>query len=672
MLLIVMDNFRNFDLFVKEQYDLVSTLELMRMIRFGMLLFCCLLTLTTASAQTMINGQINTIYRAVTSINTVTNSVTTSTAPSLAIGDTVLLIQMKGATISRANDATFGNVSSLGSAGAYELNIVCNVNGNDVTLERNLSNTYDVSGYVQLIRVPNYQNVIVNGMVTGQAWNGSTGGVLVMRASGWIRMNQDFNMNGAGFRGGWDHSNYAACNCTCGSGQFANFFFNTADCRGADKGEGIADSLASSAFGKGKESNGGGGGNDHNGGGGGGGNYGIGGNGGTSNNPTCFFGAYCHGQHPGVGGISLNSAGFLSGAMNRIFMGGGGGSGHDNNGTGTPGTRGGGIIILMADSINLNGFTIFARGISVPNPQATSDGSGGGGAGGTVILDVRAIRDAVSTINVSGGNGGNDSWTVNTQGCKGPGGGGGGGLIWSRTTLPVNVNKLLNGGLNGTNCSGANGAQAGGVGGLMTGMNMAISSSINPICIFPVEYQYFEATLVEGQGVRLDWATASETRNNGFEIQRSTDGIHFSGIATQPSRAQGGQGQDYSAWDATPQPGSNWYRLKQLDIDGRSSLSEVRVVVAGAGAFELSQVYPNPASLSQGLHVNLYAGTDSQLRLTLRDMAGRSLSEQKINVVSGLNELSLPTDRLATGSYMLEVQGNTGRRVVRRFQVIGE
>lgn len=644
----------------------------MRMSHFGMILFACLMPLAAAWGQTSISGQINTIYRAVSSINIASNTVTTSTAPSLVVGDTVLLIQMKGATISRTNDATFGDVTSLGSAGAYEINIVCAVNGNDVTLERNFTNTYNTAGYLQLIKIPSYQNVIVSGMVTGQPWDGSTGGVLVMRASGWIRMNQDFNMNAAGFKGGWDYSNYAACNCTCGSGQFANFFFNTANCRGGDKGEGIADSLAASAFGKGKESNGGGGGNDHNGGGGGGGNYGIGGNGGVSNNPTCFFGAYCHGQNPGVGGISLNSAGFLSGAMNRIFMGGGGGAGHDNNGTGTGGVRGAGIIIIMADSLNLNGFTIFARGASVPNPQATSDGSGGGGAGGTVVLDVRAIRDAASTINVAGGNGGSDSWTVNVQGCKGPGGGGGGGLIWSRNVLPVNVNKIINGGLNGTNCSGANGAQPGGTGGVMTGIAMSISSSINPICILPVEYRYFEAELIEGQGVRLDWGTASETRNNGFEVQRSTDGIHFSAIQVVASRSQGGQGHEYSTWDLQPQPGSNWYRLRQMDMNGLSSLSEVRVVVAGAGEFELSQVYPNPVSLSQDLHVNLYAGTAGELKLTLRDMAGRSLSEQHIAVTSGMNELTLPIDKLATGSYMLEVQGKAGRRAVRRFHVIGE
>lgn len=642
------------------------------MIRIGILFCCCLLSLNAAWGQTSISGQINTIYRAVSSINAAGNIITTSIAPSVAVGDTVLIIQMKGATISRNNDATFGDVTALGSAGAYELNIVCGVSGNDVTLERNLANTYNTAGYVQMIRVPNYQNVIVSGMVTGQPWNGSTGGVLVLRASGWIRMNQDFNMNAAGFKGGWDYSNYAACNCTCGSGQFANFFFSTANCRGGDKGEGIADSLATSAFGKGKESNGGGGGNDHNGGGGGGGNFGAGGNGGNSNNPTCFFGAYCHGLNPGIGGISLNAAGFLSPAMNRIYMGGGGGAGHDNNGTGTPGVPGGGIIILMADSLNLNGFTIFARGGSVPNPQATSDGSGGGGAGGTVVLDVRAIRDAVSTINASGGNGGSDSWTVNTQGCKGPGGGGGGGLIWSRNPLPVNVNKIVNGGANGTNCSGANGAQPGGVGGIMTGMTLAVSSSVFPPCLLPVEYSYFEATLVEGQGVRLDWATASETRNNGFEIQRSTDGIHFEAIQMVASRSVGGQGQDYVAWDAQPQPGSNWYRLRQMDMNGLSSLSEVRVIVAGQGEFELSQVYPNPVSISQSLHVNVYAGAAGELRMVLRDMTGRAIAAETRSVTSGMNELELPIGKLATGSYLLEVQGQAGRRAVRRFNVLGE
>jgi hypothetical protein len=641
----------------------------MRMCRIIFFLACCLLCGFSAHGQSSISGTVNTIYRAVSSISTVTNTVTTSTAPSLAVGDTVLLIQMKGATISRNNDATFGDVTSLGAAGRYEFNIVCGVSGNDVTLERNLSNAYNPSAYLQLIKVPNYQNAIVTGTLTGQAWNGTTGGVLVLRAAGWIRFNADINMNGAGFKGGWDYSNYAACNCTCGSGQFANFFFNSSNCRGADKGEGIADSLIASAFGKGKESNGGGGGNDHNGGGGGGGNFGIGGNGGISNAPTCFLGAYCHGLNPGVGGLSLNTAGFLSTVQNRIFMGGGGGAGHDNNGTGTPGTPGGGIVIVIADSINLNGFSILSRGNSVPNPQATSDGSGGGGAGGTIVLDVRSIRDAVSTLNVSGGNGGSDSWTVNTQGCKGPGGGGGGGLIWSRFTLPVNVNKVLAGGVNGTNCSGASGAQPGANGGMMTGAALAVSSSVYPPCLLPVEYAYFEAALVEGQGVRLDWETASETHNNGFEIQRSTDGIQFSPILTLPSRSQGGQGQTYTAWDATPQPGSNWYRLRQIDMNGTSSLSEVRVVVAGAGEFEISQVYPNPLSRYQALHVKVYAGAPGDLQLSILDMTGRMVSATSHPVVSGINEVELAIDQLAMGSYLLEVKGKAGRRVVRRFTV---
>jgi hypothetical protein len=188
----------------------------------------------------------------------------------------------------------------------------------------------------------------------------------------------------------------------------------------------------------------------------------------------------------------------------------------------------------------------------------------------------------------------------------------------------------------------------------------------------PVEYSYFEATLVEGQGVRLDWATASETRNNGFEIQRSTDGIHFEAIQMVASRSVGGQGQDYVAWDAQPQPGSNWYRLRQMDMNGLSSLSEVRVIVAGQGEFELSQVYPNPVSISQSLHVNVYAGAAGELRMVLRDMTGRAIAAETRSVTSGMNELELPIGKLATGSYLLEVQGQAGRRAVRRFNVLGE
>jgi hypothetical protein len=623
------------------------------------------------SQSTNVSGIVNSVLSAVSAINPVSNSVTLTDPSGFAPGDSVLIIQMKGATMNTANAATFGDISAINSAGKYEINVICSVTGSDVVMERNFLNTYSVAGRVQLIKIPSYNAVVVNGTVSAQPWNGSTGGVVIFSAREWVRLDADIDVSGQGFRNGWDHSNYAGqgCDCNCAGGQYTNFYYPVFSCRAADKGEGIADSVATMEFGKGKESTGGGGGNDHNAGGGGGSNFGVGGNGGTSNAPTCFAGAYCRGLNFGFGGVSLNATGFISNAQNRIFLGGGGGSGHDNNGTGTAGARGGGIVIILADSLHLNSRTINARGRS-QSIFATSDGSGGGGAGGTVVIDARVVQNVAGVINVSGGAGGTDSWTVNTQGCKGPGGGGGGGLIWSKNVIPAAITTLMGGGTNGTNCSGANGAQAGGTGGMLNSLVIPVSGSTFPPCVLPVEYSYFTATPEEGTGIILAWGTSNEQRNRLFKIEHSADGQRFSPLATVQSTSAYGEGREYSYLDRKPVNGTNWYRIKQVDANGASAYSEVRMVVFGAGETVIGSVYPNPVRTQNTLNLDVYAMQSADASMRIHDIAGRLISEKSFALEAGNNTLQLPLQSWSAGSYMLELHIDGQRAIYRRFSVV--
>ncbi|HHG83983.1 MAG TPA: hypothetical protein ENJ82_04475, partial [Bacteroidetes bacterium] len=240
-------------------------------------------------------GTLNQLKVRVTNVNNSNNSVNVSSAAGFALGDTVLLIQMKGATVNETNTASFGNINDIGNAGQYEFATICDVTGNTITFTNNILNTYTISGHVQLIQVPVYQNVVVGGTLRGDAWdlNTGTGGVMVVVARGWLRMNAPARMNGTGFRGGWDLNSYAPCDCNCSFGggpTFTDYHYNSGNCRSSSKGESIADSVSGKEFGKGKLAAGGGGGNDHNAGGGGGGNYGAGGVGGITLNPSCFFG----------------------------------------------------------------------------------------------------------------------------------------------------------------------------------------------------------------------------------------------------------------------------------------------------------------------------------------------------------------------------------------------
>lgn len=388
--------------------------------RFLLILFFLLRGVFT-SAQ--ISGIVNT-YTPVTGISC--NTITVQSPAGFSTGDHVLLIQMKGATIDQTNTTAFGTVVNYGDCGHYEFGTIASISGSTILLQYNLLNTYTVSGSVQLIRVPHYTDVTVSGTLTAQSWNGSTGGVLVIDVAGILTLNAPIMASSTGFRGAFGCNNPGGF---CGLG-YTDYFYAVSSGNGAEKGEGITVAGINQDGGMGALANGGGGGNKHNSGGGGGGNGSGGGNGGKE-------ATFCTGSD--VGGRGGKQLDYTTG---RIFLGGGGGSPDHNDGVGSPGTNGGGIIILRAATMIANGQFIESNGGDVTLVQNwIGDGAGGAGAGGTILLDVQTYTGSL-TVNASGGYGGDQhaSWGS----CFGPGGGGGtGAFLLSGSTTPAALTVVL-------------------------------------------------------------------------------------------------------------------------------------------------------------------------------------------------------------------------------------
>ena len=384
---------------------------------------------------------------------TVSTTPTGSAAP-IATGDILLLMQMQGATMSTANNATYGTVSAA-TAGTYEYAVAAGPvsTTGSLALARPLTNTYTYTASTstsipfqqfQVIRIPQYSALTVSGAVTGLAWNGSTGGVLALEVAGAAMFNPgaSLTMDGKGFRGGVAITNGS-------DGANSDYLSSTADSY-SSKGEGIGGSpfqvysnnaassggpltyqdYAGGSYARGQAANGGGGGNRVGGyspGGGGGANGGTGGTGqgdGNGTNTTTSLG--------GDGGSAVTIVPATS-----LYLGGGGGGGVNSTTTFLPssGSTGGGIIILRAGTASGTA-TISANGSS--GQALANGGGGGGGAGGTVVLNAASL--ATLTVNASGGNGGNSS-------SNGNGGGGGGGAIFSNTAVS---SSAATAGANGT------------------------------------------------------------------------------------------------------------------------------------------------------------------------------------------------------------------------------
>lgn len=369
------------------------------------LIFSCV----SAVAQTQISGVVN-IYTPVLAIpSSCGQDLYVESSTGFKPGDRVVIMQMKGAAINTSDSPQFGDVIQLGSCGNVEFASVKSVVGRMITLNARLVNTYDVTAAVQLIRVAEYTSAVIAGTVRPQPWNGRTGGVVVIEASGTLTFNADIDASGSGFRGGARSVNYASCSRV-------GYIYPMATGFGAQKGEGIADWQTVYEAGRGKLVNGGGGGVDHNSGGGGGSNAGAGGRGGDQ-----YTGCGRATTNGGMGGAPLPYARNLP----KIYLGGGGGGGHQNNNVGTNGANGGGIVIIRAGVIMGNAHVVNASGSSVV-AVAANDAGGGGGAGGAVWIDCPVFASAL-TANVQGGAGG----SANTSVAHGVGGGGGGGVVLS-------------------------------------------------------------------------------------------------------------------------------------------------------------------------------------------------------------------------------------------------
>lgn len=643
-------------------------------------LWCLLLWLggmMLLAQPTSLGGTLSLDASAVTAIDPANASVTVANAAPFASGDRVLLIQMQGASISTANDSSFGNLSAFNGAGNYELNVVCDVRpGNEIVLENTLAGTYASSGVgsagLQLIEVPQYDDVNINNTLTAPAWNGSTGGVLIFEAAGTVTLNADIDMSGQGFRGGAyldmdvDEPGVICSNFfPFANTRFMAYHYTLADQDGADKGEGIAPKAVGQEYGRGHQSNGGGGGNEHDAGGGGGANYGVGGIGGER------LAGSCNGEFPGIGGLSLAGAGYLS-ANQGIFMGGGGGAGHSNNEINDPdypGGDGGGIVILVADQVVGNGHTIRANGegFSVMGGAAFNDGGSGGGGGGTVILHVNGLTGAL-TAEARGGKGTDvNSASPSGSGCSGAGGGGGGGVVWTNVALAGLTTDVVGGpaGFDNNGACGTATSAPGSTGAALTGYTLPTSTTTNAACVLPVELLRFTAEL-RGEAVALRWVSLAEVNHAYYQVERHEAARGWVALGQVAGQGEQRQGAAYRFQDLLPQPGDNQYRLAMYSLDGRVSYSAQVVVAYQPGrALRLLQVWTTDGQPHARIHLPLA----QPWQFVLKDVQGRVIQQQWESADQpGPQLVPLQAQPLTPGVYLLSVQ-QAGQRVVQRLMV---
>ena len=187
------------------------------------------------------------------------------------------------------------------------------------------------------------------------------------------------------------------------------------------------------------------------------------------------------------------------------------------------------------------------------------------------------------------------------------------------------------------------------VGNDFTGHDIERSTGCQASQALPVELTHFQAQLRSNQTTQLDWQTATELNNAGFEVERSQDARSWQKIGFVEGRGTTNEPQDYRLVDPDPRPGLNYYRLKQIDYDGQFEYSPVRSVRLEGLAVH---IFPNPVAERSELNVN-FTTTPSRGNTSLRifDISGQLMQQMPLS--GQYNRVDI--GQLPAGVYFVEV-----------------
>jgi hypothetical protein len=198
-------------------------------------------------------------------------------------------------------------------------------------------------------------------------------------------------------------------------------------------------------------------------------------------------------------------------------------------------------------------------------------------------------------------------------------------------------------------------------------LSNSVVKALDPVsCIgLPVEFKSFTATR-NRSNVIVKWETASEQNNSGFAVERNINGI-WEQVAFVPSQAAAAAGNSssvlsYQFIDLNNAKGITQYRIKQIDLDAKSSLSEIRSV-RGDGQKGKTIIYPNPTADGK---VNIVFEENNVSRdISVSDMTGRTIKQMK-----GVTANNITIENLTPGMYSLRIViPGTGEQTVEKIVV---
>lgn len=167
------------------------------------------------------------------------------------------------------------------------------------------------------------------------------------------------------------------------------------------------------------------------------------------------------------------------------------------------------------------------------------------------------------------------------------------------------------------------------------------------IVALPVKFLGFTVTS-QSKNVLVEWATAQEINSNFFDVQRSENGSDWHTITSVRAAGNSTTSRTYSFTDKTATAQVEYYRIRQVDIDGEYSITPVRTIKNEAGSSEITV-----NAISNSLYVHFPQQVNSSVIVSLVSMNGQVVSQS--NLKTPVGQVVVPVKSEMTGIYVVSV-----------------
>lgn len=181
----------------------------------------------------------------------------------------------------------------------------------------------------------------------------------------------------------------------------------------------------------------------------------------------------------------------------------------------------------------------------------------------------------------------------------------------------------------------------------------------------PVELIAFNATALNDRHVLTDWITVSEINSDYFVVERTTDGVQFEAIGTMDAVGTTSDQNHYEMIDEHALAGTSYYRLKEVDLDGTFTYSELKSV--NFEGISILSAFPNPGT--EDINFIIYSTTETAFELSITDATGRIVERGTLSLDEGSNNFELSLTNYAKGQYFLRVGNDQTQHISQVFYV---